>query len=538
MGAALTESSAYVLYQAPAPLRSKLVRRVFGKPPEGLGINFLRVSIGVSDFSVSYAPGNISYDDVDGDYDLSHFSTARADEYYLPVLQQIVAVNPDMIFVGSPWTAPLWLKDNASALGSGTLKDSDQTYETYAQYLIKFLEAFKAKGVKVAYLTLQNEPQHGDCGAMPCMTLSPAQMIRLGQTIGRRLTASAVADTKLLAYDHNWGPDEHPVVQVTNPWYLVLLITAATSVGIAALLCICNFCRAAVQRRDVSFSDSNRSGDEQGSSSSDDGWKSDKAPFVSPRKLAKRGWLTSALMTLAAVAMGIGWFCNVKATRDEFDESVPFVGPWNSIAVLESKAGSHFAGVAWHCYGGDPSAMQNVTRFYPDLEQHMTECSGGSWAPNWRDNLMWYQKTLFISNFNHNGQSTLFWNLALDENSGPRCQGGACCEHCRPVVTVPSKATGLQDITFNEEFYALGHHSAFLRPGARRISSEITIEPEQKDDLKKDIDAIAYKNVDGGVVLVVVNSQQTDSVDVEVGPEGKEFMFKLPPGVVTFTWKE
>lgn len=445
-------------------------------------------------------------------------------------------IKPDMIFVASPWTAPLWLKDNKSDLGGSTLTDSNQTYDTYAQYLVRFLEAFKAKGIKVVYLTLQNEPQHGGCGTMPCMTLSPTQMIRLGENVGRRLTASAaVADTKLLAYDHNWGPNQHPIVHVRNTWFLILVIIGATSFAIAIFACLYTLARSAASSRTVVGSDISRS-ETEASTDDEELLKSDAE--ATPRKLLKGGWISSALMALAAVAMGTGWFCDVKASWPEFNESVPFVGPWNPIAVLNSKAGSQFAGVAWHCYGGDPSALRNVTSLFPDIEQHMIECSGGGWAPHWEDNMVWYQKVLFMSNFNNYGQSTLFWNLALDEHNGPHCKGGACCTKCRPVVTVPSRAETLKGVTFNEEYYALAHHSAFLRPGARRIFSEVSIEPTQSDDLKEDIDAIAYKNADGGVVLVVVNSQPNQSVKLEVGPKGKQFKFKLPPGVVTFTWKD
>merc|ERR1712187_796323 len=83
------------------------------------------------------------------------------------------------------------------------------------------------------------------------------------------------------------------------------------------------------------------------------------------------------------------------------------------------------------------------------------------------------QQTVFMDGATNGGQSVLKWNLALDENNGPHCQGGSCCTSCEGVVTIPSGATHIDNVTFNVDFYGLAHHSAFLEEGAQVIQSSI-----------------------------------------------------------------
>lgn len=85
------------------------------------------------------------------------------------------------------------------------------------------------------------------------------------------------------------------------------------------------------------------------------------------------------------------------------------------ITILKSEAGKYFAGTAFHCYAGDVIAQTLVNNEFPQKEMHVTECSGGTWSPNFGSNLIWEMQTLFIGNANNFGQSTLYWNLALNE---------------------------------------------------------------------------------------------------------------------------
>lgn len=191
------------------------------------------------------------------------------------------------------------------------------------------------------------------------------------------------------------------------------------------------------------------------------------------------------------------------------------------LAVLaDTKAAPYIAGVAWHCYNGEPSAQGPVHDAYPDKETYFTECSGGGWSPKWADALPWMAGSM-VESVRFWSKGVLFWNLALDEKSGPHLGG---CGDCRGVVTVDSK-TGA--VTRNLEYYILGHASRFVKPGAVRIDSGEPI---------VGINAVAFRNPDASLVLIAVNrTQATKSVSVRQG--GRGFAYALAAGgVATFVW--
>jgi glucosylceramidase len=218
-GAAITDAAAWVLSTA-KPF-DELMELLFADHSKGgVSLGMLRVPMGVSDFSVSYADGNITYADTRDDWSLEHFSTSHDDAYILPVLRRARQLNPDVKIVASPWTAPLWLKTGhqvAPQIGEGSLLDTPQAYETYAEYFVRFVQEYRAKGVVVDYLTLQNEPSHSGCGTMPCMFLPEWQEATLAIKVGEKLKAAGLTETKILAYDHNWGSQAG--VKVSGPAY-------------------------------------------------------------------------------------------------------------------------------------------------------------------------------------------------------------------------------------------------------------------------------------------------------------------------------
>jgi glucosylceramidase len=231
-GAAITDASAWVLHSAPPLLYDAMMKLLFSPlgstgSKGGVGLSIVRVPIGVSDFSISYAPGNITYADTPGDWDLEHFSTAHDDAYILPVLRRARQLNPRLKIVASPWTAPLWLKTEGGTLGRGTLLPSERVYETYARYFVKFVLDYLRKGVVVDYITLQNEPGHAGCGTMPCMLLAEPDEARLAVLVGQQLAAAGLGkQTRILGYDHNWGAQ--PGVAISGPKYPMALFANAT----------------------------------------------------------------------------------------------------------------------------------------------------------------------------------------------------------------------------------------------------------------------------------------------------------------------
>ncbi|MFV3128914.1 glycoside hydrolase family 30 protein [Niveispirillum sp. KHB5.9] len=154
------------------------------------------------------------------------------------------------------------------------------------------------------------------------------------------------------------------------------------------------------------------------------------------------------------------------------------------------KARDLVSGVAWHCYNGQVRAQELVRAAYPDKEVFLTECSGGEWAPDYSASFTWMMRNLIIGSTRHGSRGVVMWNLALDERHGPHAGG---CDTCRGIVTVHSK-TGA--VTRNQEYYAFGHASRFVKPGAVRIGSPAEVGT---------VDTVAFENKDGSRVLIALN---------------------------------
>jgi glucosylceramidase len=194
--------------------------------------------------------------------------------------------------------------------------------------------------------------------------------------------------------------------------------------------------------------------------------------------------------------------------------------PNSPLTVLADPTAAHYiAGVAWHCYNGEPAVQGPVHDAHPDKETWFTECSGGEWS-QWPDALPWMAGAL-VETTRLWSKGVLFWNLALDEHYGPHLGG---CDNCRGVVTIDSK-TGA--VTRNLEYYVLGHASRFIVPGAVRIDAG----PEPKN-----VNTVAFRNPDGSTVLIAVNRGKENSrLTVRANAHG--FAYELPSGAVaSFVW--
>lgn len=196
--------------------------------------------------------------------------------------------------------------------------------------------------------------------------------------------------------------------------------------------------------------------------------------------------------------------------------------PEQPLGVLaDPVANPHVAGIAWHCYGGDVAAQSQVHDIHPDKDVFFTECSGGNWAADFSDSFSWTMKTLIIGATDHWARGVLMWNLALDENHGPHAGG---CGDCRGVVTIDRRTGAIER---NQEYYAFGHASRFVRPGARRISS---VEPEG-------LHGVAFLNPDGKRVLIVLN-ESASPVSFAIREGDRQASAALPARTAaTYVWR-
>ena len=204
-GYCLTGGSAELLHALGAPARAKLLRELFGTGPDGIGVSYLRLSIGASDLDAQV----FSYDDRpagETDPTLTHFSLAPDEAHLLPVLKEILAINPNIKLLGSPWSPPTWMKTNGETKG-GSLKP--EFYPAYAQYFVKYIQGMKARGIVLDAITVQNEPLHP--GNNPSLLMpAEAQADFIGQHLGPAFKAAGLG-TKIICYDHNADKPEYPL---------------------------------------------------------------------------------------------------------------------------------------------------------------------------------------------------------------------------------------------------------------------------------------------------------------------------------------
>lgn len=197
-GFALTYSSAYNLMHMSQADRTAFLTRTFSTT-EGYGVSYLRISIGCSDFSSR----EYTLCDTQG---LDNFAL-QSDEtgYIIPVLKEILAINPQLKVIASPWTCPRWMKTTDSLTGvydswtGGRLNPDMRT--TYAQYFVRFIEAMKEQGVNIYAVTPQNEPLNKGNSAslyMPWEDEAPFVKV-LAETFH-----NAGINTKIYLYDHNY----------------------------------------------------------------------------------------------------------------------------------------------------------------------------------------------------------------------------------------------------------------------------------------------------------------------------------------------
>lgn len=209
-GYTLTGGSADLIYTLPAGTRASLLQELFGSADNSIGVNYLRISIGASDLSATV----FSYNDMPAgqtDINLTNFSLAPDEVNLIPLLKEILAINPNIKIMGSPWSPPVWMKDNGSSIG-GSLQT--QYYDAYAKYFVKYIQAMQAKGITVHAITPQNEPLHG--GNNPSMVMTATEQANfIKNNLGPAFQNAGIT-TKIIIYDHNCDKPEYPIAVLND----------------------------------------------------------------------------------------------------------------------------------------------------------------------------------------------------------------------------------------------------------------------------------------------------------------------------------
>ena len=210
-GYTLTGGSATLINKLPEAAKDSLLKELFSTKNNGIGVSYLRISVGASDLSA--AP--FSYNDLpEGQTDPNQekFSMAMEQTDFIPVLKRILAINPAIKIMGSPWSPPTWMKDNNSFKG-GSLKP--ELYQSYAKYFVKYIEAMKAEGITIDAITIQNEPLHP--GNVPSMYMEAKDQANFIKTALGPAFKSAGIKTKIIVYDHNADRPDYPITILKDP---------------------------------------------------------------------------------------------------------------------------------------------------------------------------------------------------------------------------------------------------------------------------------------------------------------------------------
>ncbi|HEX9511612.1 MAG TPA: glycoside hydrolase family 30 beta sandwich domain-containing protein [Puia sp.] len=204
-GWALTGGSAQQIIKMSAPARAALLKELFGVAGKQIGGSYLRVSIGASDLSDHV----FSYDDIPAgqtDTALAHFDLGPDKQDVIPVLKEILAINPTIKILGSPWSPPVWMKTNQDSRGGSLLPEY---YGVYARYFVRYIREMQKAGIRISAITIQNEPLHP--GNEPSMLMPATEQAAFIKSALGPAFRKAGLKTKIIIYDHNADKPEYPI---------------------------------------------------------------------------------------------------------------------------------------------------------------------------------------------------------------------------------------------------------------------------------------------------------------------------------------
>ena len=210
-GFTLTGGSAFHINNMSAAKRHELLTELFAFDKENIGISYLRISLGASDLDAEV----FSYNDLpegETDINMERFSLAPDKKFLIPVLKEILTINPEIKILSSPWSPPTWMKTNNSSKG-GSLKP--EYYDAYAKYFVKYVQEMQKEGIRIDAITVQNEPLHpGNNPSLLMPATEQADFIK--RSLGPAFKAAGIK-TKIIIYDHNADKPEYPITVLNDP---------------------------------------------------------------------------------------------------------------------------------------------------------------------------------------------------------------------------------------------------------------------------------------------------------------------------------
>lgn len=206
-GAAFTDAACYMFNQLTPAAREQLFHELFHSSE--MRLNVCRTCIGSSDYStVAY-----TYDEGEPDPELKRFSIEHDGEYILPMLREARKANPDLFLFSSPWSPPGWMKSGGSMLGGSMRR---RYIPTYAEYFVKFLQAYAKAGVTIQAVTPQNEVDTDQDARMPACIWPQEYEIEFVQALGPLLEKNGLG-TKIWVLDHNYNLWGRAVAELDDP---------------------------------------------------------------------------------------------------------------------------------------------------------------------------------------------------------------------------------------------------------------------------------------------------------------------------------
>lgn len=204
-GFALTGGSAMHLYNLDNATRGQILEELFRTDKTNIGTSYLRLSIGASDLDEAV----FSYDDLppgEIDLNMTHFDLGHDRLHVIPVLKEILAINPKIKLLGSPWSPPIWMKNNKNSVGGNLLSEY---YDAYALYFVRYIQEMQKEGITIDAITIQNEPLFG--GNNPSMVMEARDQANfIKQSLGPTFRKYSI-NTKIIVYDHNPNRPDYPI---------------------------------------------------------------------------------------------------------------------------------------------------------------------------------------------------------------------------------------------------------------------------------------------------------------------------------------